>query len=197
MKRVLLGGFATLLLSGFAPSFQEGLQAQVGATMQAGEKVRIGLVDERDRRSGVSEILGVEIKLKRVSGTLLRIESDTIFIRLNAAAAVRYSLSDVVEIDRWGGSKAPALTAIIGGVAGGIIGGLIMKSASEQEVGFFLGAAVGAPAGAIAGWYFMSLKSWRPVPVDQLRFGGPSQRSMNPGPVVQPQAELRISIPIH
>ena len=92
---------------------------------------------------------------------------------------------------------APALTAIVGGVVGGIIGGLIMKSASEQELGFFLGAAVTAPAGAIAGWYFMSLRSWREVPVDQLRFGGPFQQNMIPGPVVQPQAELRISIPIH
>ena len=197
MKRVLLGGLATFLLSGFAPSFQEGLQAQVGATMQSGDKVRIGLVDERDRRSGVSELPGVNLKLKRVSGTLLRIESDTIFIRLNEAAAVRYSLSDVVEIDRWGGSKAPALTAIIGGVAGGIIGGVIMKSATDQELGFWLGVAPAAPAGAIAGWYFMSLKAWRPVPKDQLRFGGPSQLSMSPFPVVQPQAEFRISIPIH
>ena len=197
MKRALLGGLAALLLSGLAPSFQKGLQAQVSTTMVAGDKVRIGLVDERDRRSGLSEIPGAVTKLKRVSGTLLRIESDTIFIRLNEAAAVRYSLSDVVELQRWGGSKAPALAAVIGGVVGGIIGGLIMKSATDQELGFWLGAAPAAPAGAIAGWYFMSLRSWRLVPVDQVRFGGPLQQSMTPGPVVQPQAELRISIPIH
>ena len=93
MKRALLGGLAALFLSGLAPSFQKGLQAQVSTTMVAGDKVRIGLVDERDRRSGLSEIPGAVTKLKRVSGTLLRIESDTIFIRLNEAAAVRYSLS--------------------------------------------------------------------------------------------------------
>ena len=197
MKRALLGGLATLLLCGLTPSFQGGLKAQEVATMQAGDKVRIGLVDERDRRSGVSGLPGVDLKLKRVSGTLIRIESDTIFIRLNEAAAVRYSLSNVIEIDRWGGSKAPAVTAIIGGIAGGILGGVIMKSATDQELGFWLGAAPAAPAGAIAGWYFMSLKSWRLVSVEEIRFGGPSQQGIKPLPVVQPQAEFRISIPIH
>jgi hypothetical protein len=196
MKRVLLCGLAALLLHGFAPSLQGGIHAQMSVTLREGEKIRIGLVDERDRRSGVAGLPDANIKLRRVSGTLMRIESDTIFVRLNAAASVRYSLSEVVELERWSGSTAPAVTAVIGGLVGGVIGGLIMKSATDQELGFWLGAAPGAPAGALAGWHFMGLRSWSSVPVDRVRFGGPPQASGTPGPVVQPQAELRFTIPL-
>ena len=109
---------------------------------------------------------------------------------------MRYALSDVVELERWGGSKAPAVTAVLGGLVGGIIGGVIMKSATDQETGFWLGAVPGAPAGALAGWYFMGLRSWREVPVDQVRFGRSSPPSASPMPVVHPQVELRFSIPV-
>ena len=79
MRQIRFWASAALLLCGLTPPLPQGVHAQTGITLQEGEKIRIGLVDERDRRTGVAGLPGVEMKLRRVSGTLVGMEADTVF----------------------------------------------------------------------------------------------------------------------
>ena len=108
----------------------------------------------------------------------LKIESDSIFVRIHTADAV-FPLREITKIEYSAGKKKNTLTgALIGGITGGVTAGLgfytLKKGCSGFNCsgqpgfwgGFFSGAALGAGAGAWIGSYSHT-QVWVEVPFNQ------------------------------
>ena len=160
---------STLLLALLAVTPLTRVTAQERTTVEPGTRVRV---------------TAPHVDIVRHTGTLARIDADTLVVGARAIAVEWVTRLEVVR-----GQKSHLLQGMgIGLLAGAAVGAVAIASSGDLDncdpfspttcvlIGAGLGAAVGIPVGALIG-LAVRTDRWEEVPLDQLRVSFGPQRA--------------------